>query len=90
MEGFMLYIKRKIDQFLFEWKKNQDRLPLVIKGARQVGKTESINKFARNNYKNVIYINFVESRNIKPSLPMAIMLIILLSKFLLSTRQRLF
>ena len=38
-----MYLKRKIDEYLLEWKKNEERLPLIIKGARQVGKTESIN-----------------------------------------------
>lgn len=56
----MAYLKRKIDFFLEEWKKDKDRKPLIIRGARQVGKTESIRHFARNNYKNVIEINFVE------------------------------
>ena len=37
----MLYLKRKIDAFLDEWKANQDRKPLIVKGPRQVGKTES-------------------------------------------------
>ena len=40
-----MYLKRKIDEYLLEWKKNEERLPLIIKGARQIGKTESINHF---------------------------------------------
>lgn len=54
----MELFKRKIDAFLKNWKSNQSRKPLIIKGARQVGKTESIRAFARKNYKNVIEINF--------------------------------
>ena len=53
-------LKRKIDNYLVEWKNNPNRLPLIIKGARQIGKTTSILNFARNNYKNVIEINFFE------------------------------
>ena len=53
-----MYLKRKIDDYLLEWKKNMDRLPLIIKGARQIGKTEPINQFAMDNYKNVVNINF--------------------------------
>ena len=34
-----MYLKRKIDEYLLEWKKNEERLPLIIKGARQVGKS---------------------------------------------------
>lgn len=55
----MAYLIRKVDQYLKEWKSNPDRLPLIIKGARQVGKTASIKKFAEENYENVIEINFV-------------------------------
>ncbi len=55
----MSYLVRKADTFLTEWKKNSDRNPLIIKGARQVGKTETIRRFAKENYKNVIEINFI-------------------------------
>ena len=41
-------LKRKIDQYLIQWKNNPDRLPLIIKGARQIGKTFSIEHFAKN------------------------------------------
>ena len=54
----MSRLKRKVDDFLIEWKNNKDRLPLIIKGARQVGKTDAIENFARNNYKYFIEINF--------------------------------
>ena len=61
----MLYLKRKIDVFLTNWKANPDRKPLIVKGPRQVGKTESIKRFADTNYENVIYINFVEEPKYK-------------------------
>lgn len=61
----MALLKRKIDAFLVEWKSNPDRKPLIVKGARQIGKTESIRQFARNNYANVIEINFVEQPKFK-------------------------
>ena len=54
----MIQLKRKIEKVLIDWKNNPEHLPLIIKGARQVGKTFSINKFARENYQNVISINF--------------------------------
>ena len=47
-------LKRKIDRFLSEWKQNADRLPLIVKGARQIGKTASIRQFGENNYENVV------------------------------------
>lgn len=51
-------LKRKIDKYLIEWKNNEDRLPLIIKGARQIGKTNAIRNFGINNYKTFIEINF--------------------------------
>lgn len=55
----MEILKRKIDAFLAEWKNAEKRLPLIVKGARQIGKTLSISRFARQNYASVIEINFV-------------------------------
>jgi len=52
-------LKRKIDQYLAKWKADRDKLPLIIKGARQVGKTSSVMAFAKANYKNVVAVNFV-------------------------------
>lgn len=56
-------MKRKIESFLLEWKNKNDHLPLVVKGARQIGKTYSILKFAKENYKNVIEINFATNKS---------------------------
>lgn len=53
-----MYLKRKLDDFLIEWKQDEYRKPLIIKGARQIGKTHSVIKFAEENYKNIIEINF--------------------------------
>lgn len=60
-----MYLKRKIDSFLCDWKKNSNHNPLIVKGARQIGKTESILHFAKQNYDNVVYINFVEEPKYK-------------------------
>jgi len=54
-----MYLKRKIDLFLESWFVNPDRKPLIVKGARQVGKTVGITNFANNHYENIVYINFV-------------------------------
>ena len=51
-------MRRKIDQYLKNWKEKKDRKPLIIKGARQVGKTYSIREFGKT-YKSFIEINFV-------------------------------
>ena len=53
-----MYFKRKIDDFLQAWKADAKHKPLIIKGARQIGKTESILHFAKKHYKYIIYINF--------------------------------
>ncbi len=58
-------LERKIDTVLVEWKRNPDRKPLIVKGARQIGKTKSISAFAHKNYKSVIEINFVEQTQFK-------------------------
>lgn len=55
----MIHLRRKIDAFLDDWKSRPDRKPLIVKGARQIGKTYSINQFAQKNYKSVIDINFI-------------------------------
>ena len=60
-----MYLRRKTDDFLIGWKADSERKPLIIKGARQIGKTETIRKFAHENYKNVIEINFVTHPNYK-------------------------
>lgn len=49
---------RKIMQYLEQWKKNPRRKPLILQGARQVGKTYSILAFGREHYENVAYFNF--------------------------------
>lgn len=51
-------LRRKVDDFLRHWKQNPDKMPLIIKGARQIGKTSSIKHFAES-YKHFIEINFI-------------------------------
>lgn len=57
-------LKRKIDRFLLDWKKMIDKKPLIISGARQVGKTTSIREFGKT-YKSYIEINFVNEPQYK-------------------------
>ena len=52
-------LKRKIETCLADWKRSEDRKPLVIKGIRQCGKTYIVQKFARENYESVVYMNFI-------------------------------
>ena len=52
-------LKRKIESVLAEWKNSDSKKPLVIKGIRQCGKTYIVQKFAKENYENVVYMNFI-------------------------------
>lgn len=60
-----LYLRRKFDEFLVAWKGNPRHLPLIVKGARQVGKTECVRHFAEGRYESFIEINFVERPQFK-------------------------
>ena len=51
-------MKRFITEKLIEWKNSRNRKPLILKGARQVGKTYILKEFGDNNYDNVAYFNF--------------------------------
>lgn len=53
-----IFMYRKIIKFLETWKKSRHRKPLILQGARQVGKTYSILEFGRTHYENVAYFNF--------------------------------
>lgn len=53
-------LKRKIINQLIDWKNNKDKKALLIKGARQVGKTTVVRQFAKSNYRHFIEINFEE------------------------------
>ena len=60
-----MYLRRKVDDFLSSWKADPERKPLIIKGSRQIGKTESILHFAAANYENIVEINFVRDAKYK-------------------------
>lgn len=49
---------RKITEYLTDWKSSPHRKPLILQGARQVGKTYSLLEFGREQYENVAYLNF--------------------------------
>ena len=62
----MTYFRRKIDKYLMLWKADENRKPLIIRGCRQVGKTEFIRHFVNTvGYKCIIEINFVEEAKYK-------------------------
>ena len=61
----VISLKRKAIQSLIEWKNSLDRKPLVLKGARQVGKTWLMKEFGKTHYKNYVYFNFDEEDALK-------------------------
>ena len=58
-------MKRKIYNNLMEWKKSESRKPLILQGARQVGKTYIVSLFGKENYANVVYCNFEKEKGLK-------------------------
>lgn len=60
-----MYLKRKVDDFLEKWFNRRPHNSLIIKGARQIGKTYSILEFGKKNYDSLIYINFSEEPKYK-------------------------
>jgi len=57
-------MKRQALQTLIEWKSHNHRKPLILRGARQVGKTYLIKEFGRSAFPNVIYVNFEEDESL--------------------------
>jgi len=51
-------VQREAIEQLIEWKNNPDRKPLILRGARQVGKTWLLKEFAKTQYEKYIYVNF--------------------------------
>ena len=58
-------MKREITQYLKEWKYRKDRNPLILRGARQVGKTYIIEEFAKTDFKNCLKVNLEEKPELK-------------------------
>ncbi|HAF64917.1 MAG: hypothetical protein EGQ76_03220 [Sutterella sp.] len=57
-----MYLKRKIDGCLEDWKADPDRLPLILNGAPGVGKTTAVRRFSESHYASVITVNLREPR----------------------------
>ena len=62
----MHFMERKIIKNLITWKNNPNRQPLLLRGARQVGKTYTLLSFGKEHYKNVAYFSMEESKGINP------------------------
>ena len=59
-------MKRIIDEKLYKWKTSQHRKPLIVRGARQVGKTWTIEQFGRTNFSRMVKIDFEKRPTLKP------------------------
>lgn len=51
----MAYLKRTIDKYLETWRESADRKPLIVKGARQIGKTASICRFVAIFFSTIVF-----------------------------------
>ena len=60
----MDYIERDVTQKLLAWKNDSDRKPLIIKGARQIGKSWAVENFGRTQYENFVVFNFDRRREL--------------------------
>ena len=58
-------MRRYIKEQLIEWKNRKDRKPLILKGARQVGKTYILKEFGEEQYENIAYFNFDHDEALK-------------------------
>lgn len=65
IKRMVIYLRRNAIQVLIKWKSSEERKPMVLKGARQVGKTWLMKEFGQNYYNNFVYFNFDEEDEIK-------------------------
>ena len=65
LERMVIRLKRNAIQALISWKSDEDRKPMVLKGARQVGKTWLMKEFGKNYYDSFVYLNFDEEDELK-------------------------
>ena len=57
-------MEREIIKDLIKWRNSENRKPLIIHGARQVGKTYIVKEFGKQYYENVIYVNFETNKQL--------------------------
>jgi len=63
----VIHMKRKLTEHLMKWKAQREhRLPMLIYGARQVGKTFTVLEFGKEHYTNVLYVNFEQDMGLTP------------------------
>lgn len=59
-----MVVKRKVENLLLLWKQKKNKMPLIVNGARQVGKTYILREFGERNYKNTVYVNLETNTNV--------------------------
>ncbi len=63
--GIISNTRRKIEKELLAWSKDSKHKPIILRGARQVGKSFVVRKFAKENFKNLVEINFEKNPELK-------------------------
>ena len=63
-QSYPVIMERTAMKQLISWKNNPSRKPLIIRGARQVGKTWLMKEFGKNQYEQTVYINFESSKRL--------------------------
>ena len=58
-------MERKIENKILKWKNSSKRMPLIIKGARQIGKTYTALMIGKKYYKNTVYFNMEDSQELQ-------------------------
>lgn len=65
MGRMVVFLRRNAIQDLIKWKSSEERKPMVLKGARQVGKTWLMKEFGKTCYESYVYLNFDEEDELK-------------------------
>lgn len=73
-------MRRKIMERLQKWQTAKNRLPLLLYGARQVGKTYILREFGRSCFENTVYVNFEEDKALAGYLEVKLPILLRLSK----------
>lgn len=61
-------LRRQVEKDLLDWKDNHSNQALLVTGARQVGKTYLVERFARENYESVVKFDLIDQRDVRDSL----------------------
>lgn len=68
----MFRMRRDVEKELLIWKEKEERTPLIIRGARQVGKSFTIETFGKKYFQNLVVVNFEEKNEAKNCFEMTV------------------